>query len=87
MTRQIMQEYVIKMYEETGMTTLFITSEIDEAIYLGDTVYFLTLRPGRVKHKMDIDIPRPRTYHILTSDKFFNFRAEAIKVVMGETKG
>jgi NitT/TauT family transport system ATP-binding protein len=87
MTRQIMQEYVIKMYEETGMTTLFITSEIDEAIYLGDTVYFLTLRPGRIKHKMDIDIPRPRTYHILTSDKFFNFRAEAIKVVMGETKG
>jgi NitT/TauT family transport system ATP-binding protein len=86
MTRQIMQEYVIKMYEETGMTILFITSEIDEAIYLGDTVYFLSLRPGRIKHKMNIDLPRPRTYHVLTSDKFFSYRAEAVRVIMGEAK-
>jgi NitT/TauT family transport system ATP-binding protein len=84
MTRQIMQEYIIKMYEETGMTTLFITSEIDEAIYLGDIVYFLTQRPGRIKQKMDIDLPRPRTHHVLTSKEFFNFKAKAISVVMGE---
>jgi NitT/TauT family transport system ATP-binding protein len=87
MTRQIMQEYVIKMYEESRMTTLFITSDIDEAIYLGDIVYFLTLRPGKIKHKMDINLPRPRTYKILTSNEFFNLRAEAIDVVMGKAKG
>jgi len=86
LTRQIMQEYVIKLYEETGMTILFITSEIDEAIYLGDVVYFLTLRPGKIKHKITIDLPRPRTYQILTSEKFFKHRAEAIGVVMGEVK-
>jgi len=84
MTRQIMQEYIIKMYEETGMTILFITSEIDEAIYLGDIVYFLTLRPGRIKHKMDVGLSRPRTYHTLTSNEFFRLRADAIKTVMGE---
>jgi NitT/TauT family transport system ATP-binding protein len=87
MTRQIMQEYIIKMYEETGMTTLFITSDIDEAIYLGDVVYFLTLRPGRIKHKMDIDLPRPRKYQVLTSNEFFNLKAEAIRVVMEEANG
>ncbi|MGH9985522.1 MAG: ABC transporter ATP-binding protein [Nitrososphaeraceae archaeon] len=86
MTRQIMQEYVIKMYEETGMTILFITSEIDEAIYLGDRVYFLTLRPGKIKHQMDIDLPRPRKYHTLTSNEFFRLRADAIDTVMGEVE-
>jgi NitT/TauT family transport system ATP-binding protein len=87
MTRQIMQEYIIKMYEETGMTTLFITSDIDEAIYLGDVVYFLTLRPGTIKHKIDINLPRPRKYQVLTSNEFFNLKAEAIRVVMEEANG
>jgi NitT/TauT family transport system ATP-binding protein len=86
MTRQIMQEYIIKMYEETGMTILFITSDIDEAIYLGDTVYFLTLGPGRIKNKMDIELPRPRTFRTLTSNEFFKYKAEAIQIVMGELK-
>jgi NitT/TauT family transport system ATP-binding protein len=86
MTRQIMQEYIIKMYEETGITILFITSDIDEAIYIGDTVYFLTLGPGKIKNKIDIGLPRPRTYRTLTSNEFFNLKAEAIRIVMGELK-
>lgn len=84
MTREILQAYVIKLYEETKMTALFITTEIDEAIYLGDVIYFLTPRPGRVKVRMDIDIPRPRTYHTLTSKRFFELKAKAIDIVMEE---
>ena len=84
MTREIMQDYIIKMYEESGVTVLFITSELDEAIYLGDTVYFLTKPPGHVKYKMDIDLPRPRKNDVLISKKFFEYKAEAIKIALEE---
>lgn len=87
MTRQIMQEYIIKMFEETGMTMFFITSDVDEAIFLGDTVYFLTDRPGKVKTKMEIDLPRPRKLEHLTSDRYFQLKGDAIKIVMEEAKG
>ena len=84
MTRQIMQEYIIKLYEETKMTILFITSEIEEAIYMGDSVYFLSKAPGHMRYQMTVDLPRPRTFQVLTSKRFFELKAEAIKVIMEE---
>ncbi len=84
MTRQIMQEYIIKLYEETKMTILFITSEIEEAIYMGDSVYFLSKPPGHMRYQMTVDLPRPRTFQVLTSKRFFELKAEAIKVIMEE---
>lgn len=84
MTRELMQVYLARMYEDTKMTMLLITTEIDEAIFLGDVIYFLTPRPGSIMHKMEIDLPRPRTPGILTSKEFFRYRTEAIDVVMKE---
>src|SRR5208282_5324420 len=51
MTRQIMQEYMIKLFETTGVTVLFITAELEEAIILGDDAYFLTVRPSTIKRQ------------------------------------
>src|SRR5262249_33833334 len=52
MTRDLMQEYFLKLYEERKQTVLFVTSEIDEAIFLADKVLIMSNRPGRIKHTM-----------------------------------
>lgn len=81
MTREIMQEYVIKLYEETKVTILFITAELEEAIYLGDVVYFLTAAPGTIKEKIDVDLPRPRLFEHTLTEKFQEHQAKAISIV------
>lgn len=86
MTRQIMQEYIIKLFEETGVTILFITAELEEAIFLGDQAFFLTVRPARVKKELAIDLPRPRRFHHLTSRRFLELQREAIETVDGEAQ-
>ena len=81
MTREIMQEYLIKLYEETRVTILFITAELEEAIYLGDVVYFLTAAPGTIKQKMEVDLPRPRLFKHTATERFQELQAKAIDVV------
>lgn len=81
MTREIMQEYLIKLYEETRVTILFITAELEEAIYLGDVVYFLTAAPGTIKQRMEVDLPRPRLFKHTATERFQELQAKAIDVV------
>jgi NitT/TauT family transport system ATP-binding protein len=81
MTREIMQEYTIKIFETTGVTIFFVTSELEEAIFLGDKAYFLTVRPAQVKKEMTIDLPRPREFHHLASRRFLELQREAIDIV------
>ncbi|WP_040835250.1 ABC transporter ATP-binding protein [Nocardia brevicatena] len=57
-TRESLQDELLRIWEATGKTILFITHGIDEAIYLGQRVAVLTSRPGRIKHIVDIDIDR-----------------------------
>ena len=86
MTRQIMQEYIIKLFEQTGVTILFITAELEEAIFLGDKAYFLTVRPAKVKKELPIDLPRPREFKHLTSRSFLELQREAIETVDEEAQ-
>ena len=81
MTREIMQEYIIRLYEETKITILFITAELEEAIYLGDVVYFLTSAPATVKEKMVVDLPRPRLFKHTITDRFLELQSKAIRIV------
>lgn len=86
MTRQIMQEYIIQLFETTGVTILFITAELEEAIFLGDMAYFLTVRPARVKKELPIDLPRPRKFLHTASRKFLELQREALDTVDDEAK-
>ncbi len=81
MTRELMQEYIIKLYEETKMTILFITAELQEAIFLGSIAYFMTTRPGTIKYRMEINLPRPRTYKHLLTGEYLELEKTAIKIV------
>ena len=84
MTRQLMQEYYLRLFEEIGRTTLFVTSELEEAIFLADRLIILTNRPARVKQVMEIDLPRPRKYQVLTSSRYLELKQEALEALHEE---
>ena len=70
LTKAIMHEALLEMYDRTKVTIFFITHDLEEAIFLGDRVYVLTTRPCSLKKVVDVRIPRPRTYEVLTSEQF-----------------
>lgn len=84
MTRDLMQEYFLRIYEERNQTVLFVTSEIDEAIFLADRVLIMSNRPGHIKHVMQIDLPRPRTSDLLTSPEYLKYKQESLEVLHAE---
>lgn len=67
----LLQEELLKIWEESGKTVVFITHSIDEAIMLGDRVVVMTAHPGRIKANVPVDLPRPRQiYEIKASPEF-----------------
>ena len=84
MTRDLMQEYFLRLYEDRRQTVLFVSSEIDEAIFLADRLLIMSNRPGRIKHTMQIDLPRPRTPDNLTSVQYLQYKQEALEVLHSE---
>jgi NitT/TauT family transport system ATP-binding protein len=69
-TREIMQGELLRIWEQQRKTVLFVTHQIDEAVYLSDRVIVLSARPGRVKKDIKIDLPRPRPLSIKRSQEF-----------------
>jgi NitT/TauT family transport system ATP-binding protein len=69
-TREILQEELLRIWEEVHTTVIFVTHGIDEAVFLADRVAVMTARPGVVKQVIDIDLPRPRFGDIRSSAKF-----------------
>lgn len=84
MTRELMQEFYVGLFEEVGRTNLFITHEIDEAIFLADRLIIMTYQPGRVKAEIEIDLPRPRDFRMLASPRFMEIREQAIELLYEE---
>jgi len=69
-TRNIMQTELMGIWEKTKKTVMFITHQIDEAVFLSDRVIVLTARPGRIKEDIRIDLPRPRHLKTKWSPEF-----------------
>ncbi len=85
-TRSIMQELLVKIWEHSNKTVLFVTHDIDEAIFLGDFVYVMSARPGRMIEDVDVTIERPRNIDDLTSDNFINLKRKVMKLLHGEVQ-
>lgn len=83
-TRQLMQELLLDVWQARRKTVLFITHDIDEAIFLGDAVHVMTARPGRIKRSLSIDIPRPRDLDALTSAAFMRYKKEVLHLMHDE---
>jgi ABC-type nitrate/sulfonate/bicarbonate transport system ATPase subunit len=84
-TRSYMQEMLLKLVEENKMTVLFVTHDIDEAIFLGDAVYVMTYRPGRIKKEFKIEVPHPRTHEVRTNDFFIDLKRQISDSIRDET--
>ena len=83
-TRSLMQELLLSIWEHSKKTVLFITHDIDEAIFLGDRVYVMTARPGRIKEGFEIGIPRPRSVEVLTSPEFMEMKRRVMRLIHEE---
>src|SRR5688572_31216947 len=73
-TRETMQEELTRLWERTGKTIVFVTHDIEEAVYLGDRVVVLSARPGRIREEVRIDLPRPRGLEIKKSAQCHEYR-------------
>ena len=69
-TRDIMQAELLRIWQEAKKTVLFVTHQIEEAVYLSDRVFVMTKRPGRTKKILDISLPRPRDYEMRVTQEF-----------------
>ena len=81
-TRILFQEELLQIYDQFQKTIIFVTHNVQEAVFLADRVVVMTFRPGRVKEIFSIDIGRPRTLDILEDDIFLKSQAlvwEALK--------
>ena len=73
-TRESMQEELTRIWERTGKTIVFVTHDIEEAVYLGGRVVVLTARPARVREDVRVDLPRPRDLAVRKSMAFLESR-------------
>jgi len=85
-TRETMQEEVTRLWERTGKTIVFVTHDIEEAVFLGDRVVVLTARPGRIREEVKIDLPRPRTLEIKKSAQCHEYRNYIWDLIRAEAR-
>ena len=88
MTRERMNSEVLRIWERTGTTVVFVTHSIPEAVFLSSRVVVMSARPGRITQIIDIDLPRPRTDLTRESARYFELITEvreALRVGEGST--
>jgi len=83
-TRALMQELLTQVWEEFHKTILFVTHDVEEAIFLSDRVFVMTARPGRIKAEIDVPLERPRSYEMKTSDIFLRLKKRALDLIREE---
>jgi len=83
-TRIIMQELLVNLWQRTPKTILFVTHDIDEALFLSERVYIMTARPGRIKQVLAVDLPRPRSLDLLTAPTFVAMKRTVLASIKEE---
>jgi NitT/TauT family transport system ATP-binding protein len=69
-TRTVMQEILTNMWQRFRLSVMFITHDIEEAVFLSDRIYVMTARPGRIKAEIRVPLPRPRTAAMFDTPEF-----------------
>jgi NitT/TauT family transport system ATP-binding protein len=85
-TRLQMQEMLQSLWREYHMTIVFVTHDVDEALFLSDRVVMLTRRPGRIKAEIRVDLPRPRGTELLTSPEFIQLKRRTLDLLIAEMR-
>jgi NitT/TauT family transport system ATP-binding protein len=80
-TRLSMQELLLTVWQQLKPTIVFVTHDIDEALFLADTVYVMSARPGRIQARITVPLSRPRTIEDTTSENFNAMKREILKQI------
>jgi NitT/TauT family transport system ATP-binding protein len=80
-TRLTMQELLLTVWQQLKPTIIFVTHDIDEAIFLASTVYVMSARPGRIATRIDVPLGRPRTVADTASEKFAELKLEILNLI------
>ena len=84
-TRVLMQELLLGIWEAERKTLMFVTHDIDEAIFMANRVAVFSARPGRIKTELAVDLPHPRHYTIKTSPEFMDLKARLTEEIRAES--
>ncbi len=82
-TRAQMQVLLLDLWEKVRPTILFITHDIDEAIFLGDRIFVMSARPGRVIREIEVELDRPRDYEVVTSANYLEIKRTILSLFRG----
>jgi NitT/TauT family transport system ATP-binding protein len=85
-TREIMQAELLRIWQEAKKTVIFITHQIDEAVYLSDRVLVFTTRPGRLKESIEIKLPRPRELETKRTSEFVAYTDRIWRLIEQEVR-
>ena len=86
LTKSVMHEALLETYYKNKVTIFFITHDLDEALFLGHRLAIMTTRPCRPKKVLEVDIPHPRDYGVLTSRRFRELMDETLEAVQEEAR-
>ncbi|MBK5934143.1 NitT/TauT family transport system ATP-binding protein [Rhodovulum imhoffii] len=84
-TRGMMQELLLRVWEDHKVTVLFVTHDVEEAVFLADRVVVLASRPGRIKRDLPVPLPRPRAYDIVAEPEFIALKRKILGDIREET--
>ncbi len=85
-TKSVMHKFLLDLFDRTQKTVMFITHDLDESIFLSDQVSVMTTRPGKFKHWITVDLPRPRDFRMRSSERFLELKRQAQHAVHEEAK-
>ncbi len=83
-TRIYMQKELLNLWKKSKKTIMFVSHDIEEAIFLADRMLILSRRPAMILKTIQIDLPRPREFEILKSKQFFELKKEALDILKGK---
>ena len=84
-TRVLMQELLLGIWEAERKTVMFVTHDIDEAIFMANRVAVFSARPGRIKSEIAVNLPHPRHYPLKTSPEFMDLKARLTEEIRAES--
>ncbi|NEQ31323.1 MAG: ABC transporter ATP-binding protein [Leptolyngbya sp. SIO4C5] len=82
-TKERMQQFLLELWERTGISILMITHDVEEAVFLAQRIYVLTAHPGTVQRELKIDLPRDRNYHVRRQPRFQAYREDITDLLRG----
>jgi NitT/TauT family transport system ATP-binding protein len=85
LTRGVMQELLTQVWERHRLTVLFVTHDVEEAVYVSDRVVVMTNRPGRIKEEIPVHLPRPRTHELVKTPEFSELTGRVLDAIRSES--